>query len=52
MLIAGNGQALSVGGDIDYFTSALPGTIGALTSKMTEPFHGVSASSIASTCPS
>ncbi|HMS75782.1 enoyl-CoA hydratase-related protein [Gordonia sp. (in: high G+C Gram-positive bacteria)] len=39
VLIAGNGQALSVGGDIDYFTSALPGTIGALTSKMTEPFH-------------
>ena len=33
VLIAGNGQALSVGGDIDYFTSALPGTIGALTRR-------------------
>jgi 2-(1,2-epoxy-1,2-dihydrophenyl)acetyl-CoA isomerase len=39
VFIAGNGPALSVGGDLDYFRTVQPGTIGALTSGMTEPFH-------------
>ncbi|WP_119031034.1 enoyl-CoA hydratase-related protein [Gordonia rubripertincta] len=39
VLIAGNGPALSVGGDIGYFTSAPLEALGALTARMTEPFH-------------
>ncbi|HEY5853521.1 MAG TPA: enoyl-CoA hydratase-related protein [Aldersonia sp.] len=39
VLIAGNGPALTVGGDIDYFTSAPPGTLGSLAARMTDPFH-------------
>ncbi|MDS1114778.1 enoyl-CoA hydratase-related protein [Gordonia westfalica] len=39
VLIAGNGPALTVGGDIAYFDSAPPEALGALTARMTEPFH-------------
>ncbi|MGV9711037.1 enoyl-CoA hydratase-related protein [Gordonia sp. NPDC003424] len=39
VLIAGNGPALTVGGDIDYFTSAAPGGFGDLAERMTSPFH-------------
>lgn len=39
VLFAGNGPALTVGGDIDYFTSAPPGAFGTLAGRMTEPFH-------------
>ncbi|QTI69039.1 enoyl-CoA hydratase-related protein [Gordonia polyisoprenivorans] len=39
VLFAGNGRALTVGGDIDYFTSASPGAFGTLAGRMTEPFH-------------
>jgi len=39
VLIAGNGPALTVGGDIDYFLSAPPGGFGALAERMTNPFH-------------
>ncbi|NMO01452.1 SnoaL-like domain-containing protein [Gordonia sp. TBRC 11910] len=39
VLIAGNGPALTVGGDIEYFTSAQPGAFGALAARMTDPFH-------------
>lgn len=39
VLIAGNGPALTVGGDIEFFTSATPGGFGALAERMTNPFH-------------
>lgn len=39
VLVAGNGPALTVGGDIDFFTTATPGTLGALAERMTNPFH-------------
>lgn len=39
VLIAGNGPALTVGGDIEYFTRAPAGGIGALAARMTDPFH-------------
>lgn len=39
VLIAANGPAFTVGGDIEYFTSAPPGGLGALAGRMTEPFH-------------
>jgi 2-(1,2-epoxy-1,2-dihydrophenyl)acetyl-CoA isomerase len=39
VLISGNGPAFSVGGDIEYFASAAPGSLGALAGRMTEPFH-------------
>jgi len=39
VLIAGNGPALSVGGDIGYFTSVPKEALGVLTARMTEPFH-------------
>ncbi len=39
VLISANGPAFTVGGDIGYFASAAPGTIGALTGRLTEPFH-------------
>jgi 2-(1,2-epoxy-1,2-dihydrophenyl)acetyl-CoA isomerase len=39
VLIAGNGPALTVGGDIEYFRTALPGSFGTLAARMTDPFH-------------
>lgn len=39
VLICGNGPALTVGGDIDYFLSAPPGSFGTLFARMTTPFH-------------
>lgn len=39
VLIAGNGPALTVGGDIDFFTSAGAGRMGALIPRMVDPFH-------------
>ncbi len=39
VLICGNGPALSVGGDIDYFGDAAPAEIGNLLVRMTTPFH-------------
>ena len=39
VLICGNGPALSVGGDIDYFGDAAPTEIGNLLVRMTTPFH-------------
>jgi 2-(1,2-epoxy-1,2-dihydrophenyl)acetyl-CoA isomerase len=39
VLICGNGPALTVGGDIDYFLTAPPDTFGALFARMTTPFH-------------
>jgi 2-(1,2-epoxy-1,2-dihydrophenyl)acetyl-CoA isomerase len=43
VLICGNGPALSVGGDIDYFLSQSPSApgdqFGALFAQMTTPFH-------------
>ncbi len=39
VLIAGNGPALTVGGDIQYFLGAPTGAFGTLAGRMTEPFH-------------
>ncbi len=39
VLIAGNGPALSVGGDIDFLRQARAGTVGTLAAYMTDPFH-------------
>ncbi len=39
VLICGNGPALSVGGDIDYFSSGGGDQFGALLARMTTPFH-------------
>jgi 2-(1,2-epoxy-1,2-dihydrophenyl)acetyl-CoA isomerase len=39
VLIAGNGPALTVGGDIEYFLRAPAGTLGTLARHMIEPFH-------------
>ena len=39
VLICGNGPALSVGGDIDYFSSGAGDQFGALLARMTTPFH-------------
>ncbi|MFF0105671.1 enoyl-CoA hydratase/isomerase family protein [Streptomyces hirsutus] len=39
VLIRGNGPALTVGGDIDAFARAAPGTLGATFETMTTPFH-------------
>lgn len=39
VLIAGNGPALTVGGDIEYFTAATSGGVGTLAERMTTPFH-------------
>jgi len=39
VLIVGNGPALTVGGDIDYFRSAQAGSFGTLAGRMTDPFH-------------
>ena len=39
VLICGNGPALSVGGDIDYFLGRSGERFGALLAQMTTPFH-------------
>jgi 2-(1,2-epoxy-1,2-dihydrophenyl)acetyl-CoA isomerase len=39
VLICGNGPALSVGGDIDYFLQGRTEQFGELFSRMTTPFH-------------
>jgi 2-(1,2-epoxy-1,2-dihydrophenyl)acetyl-CoA isomerase len=39
VLVCGNGPALSVGGDIDYFSSGGGDQFGALLAQMTAPFH-------------
>jgi 2-(1,2-epoxy-1,2-dihydrophenyl)acetyl-CoA isomerase len=39
VLICGNGPALTVGGDIDYFLSGSGEHFGALFAQMTTPFH-------------
>ena len=39
VLICGNGPALTVGGDIDYFLAGPGEQFGALFAKMTAPFH-------------
>jgi 2-(1,2-epoxy-1,2-dihydrophenyl)acetyl-CoA isomerase len=39
VLICGNGPALSVGGDIDYFLARSGERFGALFAQMTTPFH-------------
>ncbi len=39
VLIKGNGPALTVGGDIEYFTEADPTQYGELFRRMTSPFH-------------
>lgn len=39
VLIAANGPAFTVGGDIEYITNAPPGRAGALAARMMEPFH-------------
>ncbi|WP_204354747.1 enoyl-CoA hydratase-related protein [Mycolicibacterium llatzerense] len=39
VLICGNGPALTVGGDIDYFVSTPPDRFGSLFARMTSPFH-------------
>jgi len=39
VLISGNGPALSVGGDIEVFGQAPPGTLGTLARHMIDPFH-------------
>lgn len=39
VLICGNGPALTVGGDIDYFLQRRPGEMGDLFTEMTTPFH-------------
>ncbi len=39
VLICGNGPALSVGGDIDFFLQGRADQFGALFAKMTTPFH-------------
>lgn len=39
VLIKGNGPALTVGGDVDYFTESDPGRYGELFRRMTGPFH-------------
>jgi 2-(1,2-epoxy-1,2-dihydrophenyl)acetyl-CoA isomerase len=39
VLICGNGPALSVGGDIDYFLARAGERFGALFAQMTTPFH-------------
>jgi 2-(1,2-epoxy-1,2-dihydrophenyl)acetyl-CoA isomerase len=39
VLICGNGPALSVGGDIDYFLARSGDRLGALFAQMTTPFH-------------
>jgi 2-(1,2-epoxy-1,2-dihydrophenyl)acetyl-CoA isomerase len=39
VLICGNGPALTVGGDIDFFLTAPPETFGSLFARMTTPFH-------------
>lgn len=39
VLIAGNGPALTVGGDIEFLLQAPAGTLGTLARHMTDPFH-------------
>ncbi len=39
VLICGNGPALTVGGDIDYFLESPPAEFGNLFARMTTPFH-------------
>lgn len=39
VLICGNGPALTVGGDIDYFLQSPPEEFGDLFARMTAPFH-------------
>jgi 2-(1,2-epoxy-1,2-dihydrophenyl)acetyl-CoA isomerase len=39
VLICGNGPALTVGGDIDYFLQSPPEEFGELFARMTNPFH-------------
>jgi 2-(1,2-epoxy-1,2-dihydrophenyl)acetyl-CoA isomerase len=39
VLICGNGPALTVGGDIDFFLTAQPEAFGSLFARMTTPFH-------------
>ena len=39
VLIEGAGRALTVGGDIEYFTTADPSSYGELFRRMTGPFH-------------
>lgn len=39
VLICGNGPALTVGGDIDYFLTTPPDRFGSLFARMTTPFH-------------
>lgn len=39
VLICGNGPALTVGGDIDYFRRFAPQEFGAVLTRMTTPFH-------------
>jgi 2-(1,2-epoxy-1,2-dihydrophenyl)acetyl-CoA isomerase len=39
VLICGNGPALTVGGDIDYFLARSADRFGALLAQMTTPFH-------------
>ena len=39
VLICGNGPALTVGGDIDYFLTTPPERFGSLFARMTSPFH-------------
>ena len=39
VLICGNGSALSVGGDIDFFLDGHTGQLGELLTAMTTPFH-------------
>lgn len=39
VLIAGNGPALSVGGDIGFFEQHVSGDLGALLARMTTPYH-------------
>jgi 2-(1,2-epoxy-1,2-dihydrophenyl)acetyl-CoA isomerase len=39
VLICGNGPALSVGGDIDYFLQGSSEQLGELVARMTTPFH-------------
>jgi 2-(1,2-epoxy-1,2-dihydrophenyl)acetyl-CoA isomerase len=39
VLICGNGPALTVGGDIDYFHASRPDALSELLDRMTPPFH-------------
>jgi len=39
VLISGRGSALTVGGDIGYFTARLDDDLGAVLAEMTTPFH-------------